>query len=112
VHLAGRLDRATLRSLYHAADVFASASTNEGFGLVYLEAMACSLPVVARPVGVVPELVDEGADVLVAYNVDGFARALETALGHEAPDNERLAERYDWDRVLDRWEAVYREVAP
>lgn len=110
VHVLGHVDREDLRALFHAADAFASASRNEGFGLVFLEAMACGLPVVARPVGVVPELVDEGADVLVAYNVEGFARALETAIGQDAPANRRIAERYRWENVVDRWEAVYREV--
>lgn len=42
--------------LYSACDVFASPSLYESFGLVVLEAMSCGKPVVATPVGVVPEL--------------------------------------------------------
>lgn len=111
VHLLGRVAREDLRALYHAGDAFASASTNEGFGLVYLEAMACGLPVVAREVGVIPELVDAGADVLVADDVTGFARAIESVLGQPSDRNVEVAERYDWEHIVDAWLDVYREVA-
>ena len=42
--------------LYSACDVFTSPSLYESFGLVVLEAMSCGRPVVATPVGIVPEL--------------------------------------------------------
>ena len=38
-----------LAGLYRRAWVYASPSTYEGFGLPYLEAMACGTPVVASP---------------------------------------------------------------
>ena len=41
-----------------AADVFAMASVEEPFGLVYLEAMATGLPVVALDSGGTPEVVE------------------------------------------------------
>jgi glycosyltransferase involved in cell wall biosynthesis len=111
VHLLGRIPREDLRSLYHAADVFASASTNEGFGLVYLEAMACGLPVVAREVGVIPELVDAGAQVLVADDAEGLARSIETLRAGHGEENPSIADRYDWERNVSRFEQLYADVA-
>jgi glycosyltransferase involved in cell wall biosynthesis len=54
-----------LSDLYDRADIFAMTSINlehsvEGFGLVYLEAAAHGLPVVAHDVGGVSEAVLEG----------------------------------------------------
>ncbi len=47
VHFLGALPDAALPALYRSADVFAMPSTGEGFGVVFLEALACGLPVVA-----------------------------------------------------------------
>jgi glycosyltransferase involved in cell wall biosynthesis len=54
-----------LDHVYDRADIFAMTSVNladsiEGFGLVYLEASAHGLPVVAHSVGGVPEAVVDG----------------------------------------------------
>jgi glycosyltransferase involved in cell wall biosynthesis len=45
VRILGHVDG--LRPCYSASDAFVMPSTQEGFGIVYLEAMACGVPVVA-----------------------------------------------------------------
>jgi glycosyltransferase involved in cell wall biosynthesis len=42
----GRVDDADLVEHYRMADVFVMPSTGEGFGIVYLEAMACGIPAI------------------------------------------------------------------
>ncbi|HWA09354.1 MAG TPA: glycosyltransferase family 4 protein [Opitutaceae bacterium] len=59
-----------LSEIYDQADIFAMTSINhgdsvEGFGLVYLEAAAHGLPVVAHTVGGVSEAVDDGVTGLL-----------------------------------------------
>jgi glycosyltransferase involved in cell wall biosynthesis len=49
-----------LAGLYQKAWVYASPSSYEGFGLPYLEAMACGTPVVATPNPGSREVLDEG----------------------------------------------------
>jgi phosphatidylinositol alpha-mannosyltransferase len=49
-----------LAALYRRAWIYASPSTYEGFGLPYLEAMACGTPVVATPNPGSREVLDEG----------------------------------------------------
>jgi phosphatidylinositol alpha-1,6-mannosyltransferase len=49
VTLTGFLDDARLRSVYRSAAVFAMPSRDEGFGLVYLEAMAYGVPCIGSP---------------------------------------------------------------
>ena len=47
VHFFGVVDADALRALYRSADVFAMPSSGEGFGIVFLEAAACGVPVIA-----------------------------------------------------------------
>ncbi len=49
----------------------------EPFGLVMIEAMACGTPVIAYPMGSVPEIVDEGVTGLIVNDIDAGARAVE-----------------------------------
>jgi phosphatidylinositol alpha-1,6-mannosyltransferase len=46
VRFLGAVSAETLPDLYRAADVFVMPSTGEGFGIAYLEAMACGTPAV------------------------------------------------------------------
>ena len=65
VRFLGDVPSARLEEIYAQADIFALTSIDhghsvEGFGLVYLEASAHGLPVVAHRVGGVPEAVLDG----------------------------------------------------
>ena len=57
--------RSDVARLMAAADVFAMPSLEEPFGLVYLEAMAMQLPVVALDSGGTPEVVEHGRSGLL-----------------------------------------------
>lgn len=79
----------TLRALaaeYASAQCFCLPSVQEGFGIVFAEAMAAGLPVVACRAAAVPELVLDGTTgVLVSpRRPEALAAALETLLGDEA----------------------------
>ena len=56
----GRLDDDELKECYRACDVFVLPSAQEGFGLVFLEAMAYAKPVVAADFGGSPFVVRPG----------------------------------------------------
>ena len=58
----GRLSEAELARVYNEAQVLASPSLYEGFGLPAAEAMACGTPVVATTAGAFPEVVADGRD--------------------------------------------------
>ena len=45
--------------VYRESDVFALPSENETFGQVFIEAMACGLPVIGTKVGGIPEIISD-----------------------------------------------------
>lgn len=62
-----------LGDYYQAFDAFALLSVQEGFALVFLEAMFLGLPVVATPVGAVPEVIRHRVNGII---VDGTVEAV------------------------------------
>jgi glycosyltransferase involved in cell wall biosynthesis len=60
VHFLTGLSYAELSACYAAAEVFALPSSGEGFGFVYLEAMARGKPVIGGAHGGAPEVVRDG----------------------------------------------------
>ncbi len=72
--------RADVAALMNAADIFALPTEFESWALVGLEAMACGVPVLAPPVGGIPDYLHDGKNGLTidrnAENVAAKVRAL------------------------------------
>ena len=75
------------RDWLERADVFVHTSRWEGFGIVLLEAMLASLPVVATSVSAVPEIVLDGETGILVR--EGDVEALAAALAELLADRER-----------------------
>ncbi|WP_114577212.1 glycosyltransferase [Saliphagus sp. LR7] len=60
VILPGKVPHDVIDEYYKAADTYVHPSPYEGVPLVILEALSCGLPVVARPAGDIPFIVDGG----------------------------------------------------
>ena len=103
VRFFGNIPDEELSHLYERADIFAMTSVNleqsvEGFGLVYLEAAAHGLPVVAHDVGGVSEAVREGVTGLLVppHRPAQLAAAFEKLI-HDEPLRRKLgAAGRDW----------------
>lgn len=65
VAFLGEIDDAELEDLYHGADLFVLASHYEGYGLVFPEATARGVPILATRTGGIPEAVPAEAAILV-----------------------------------------------
>jgi glycosyltransferase involved in cell wall biosynthesis len=93
VTLLGDVSRAQLAEEYVNADCFCLPTVQEGFGVVFLEAMSAGLPVVACRAAAVPEVVLDGeTGVLVPpRDPEALARALEFLL-LDAPRMRALGE--------------------
>lgn len=115
VSFAGRLERHDdVIGLMKSADVLALPSRREGFGITALEALACGTPVVtiSHPQNAAQELVEDGVtgavcDATPAGVAGGIRRSRD---GLSSRDCVATATEYDWDRIADRLEAIYRDV--
>lgn len=116
VHFAGY--QPNTQAYYAVMDVFALASASEAFGLVLVEAMLASLPVVATRVGGIPSVVSDGetgllvnpgqplalADALLKIQFSSDLRLEMGQKGRARALVEFSAERYvhDVDRLYQR----------
>lgn len=84
--MTGRVPRHLLPNLFSAADLFAFPGVNEGLGMVYLEAQACGLPVVAlRNWGASEAVIHMETGLLApAENPDGFTDGIRVLAQHKA----------------------------
>lgn len=102
VHFLGEVLPDALKWPLSAADVFVLATRNEGWANVFLEAMACGLPVVTTDVGGNREVVcrDELGSVVPFGDAAALQRALDTALAREWDRAAILAyaQANQWDR--------------
>jgi glycosyltransferase involved in cell wall biosynthesis len=112
--VSGRVDDAALAWAYASADVFVLASRYEGYGIVYAEALAHGLPVIACSVGPIPELVGREAAILIQPDhKEGLSAALDLLLGDAAlrarmsrAAHRRVASLPRWDDTVAAFEAV------
>lgn len=93
--------------LVASVDVLLHAGTQETFGLVVLEAMACGTPVVAARAGALAENVPLGCGQLCnPHSPHAMARAVQEVFANDPAALGRLARRHvekhhAWDRVVD-----------
>ena len=70
----GYLDKTHLPAYYATADVFLTGSTVETQGIVLLESLASSLPVIGANAGAIPELIKNGKNGFV-FDPENFEQA-------------------------------------
>jgi len=117
VLFAGRVAQEDIASYYAAADIYVQTPTIDNMPSSILEAFASGLPVVSTEAGGVPAmLTDEVHGLLAPIGDEGRVAAQILRLLEEPTLSRRLTlaardttDALVWDRVRDRWVAVYRE---
>ena len=108
VEFLGKVSRRELADRYRRAAVFCLPSRQEGFGIVFLEAMAHAKPIVAARAAAVPETVADGEVGILAdpNDPDAFAQGLAALLTDQGlrrrlgEAGRRRVEAYRADRVV------------
>lgn len=120
VQVLGAVSDSELNNLYNQADVFVLASLFEGYGMVYAEAMAYGLPIIATSAGAIPDTVPSEAGLLVrAGDVPALTLALKTVI-EDAPYRARLssgalraaAQQPTWDQAAQQFAAALGRLTP
>ncbi|HEX8186138.1 MAG TPA: glycosyltransferase, partial [Blastocatellia bacterium] len=70
VTFAGRLSEMELRELYRRCSLFVMPSEKEGFGIVFLEAMACAKPVIGGAHAGTLSVIDDNETGLLVNRLD------------------------------------------
>ncbi|WP_294254701.1 glycosyltransferase [Propionivibrio sp.] len=106
VRFLGSIASDELPSILSAADVFVLATSNEGWANVFLEAMACGLPVVTTAVGGNQEVVCEaGLGTVVPFgDSEALAKAIKDSFirSWDRAYIRSYAEKNSWDERVTR----------
>ncbi len=116
--LPGRLTRVSvpadrMPALYRSADAFLHLSREESFGNVFVEALACGLPVVGHDSDRLRWIVGDDEYLLDTSDPARVARSLEQALA--APKEQQAkrllrASEFSWAKVAGQYRAFFKEV--
>ena len=92
----------------HEADIFVRPSLSEGQGISFIEAMAAGLPVIATPVGGIPDFLkhEETGLFCEVNSPESIAKQVERLIADEPLRNKIIAnarklveEKYDWNLI-------------
>ena len=114
--VSGGVDDAALSASYAEADLFVLPSRYEGYGIVYAEALAFGLPIVACAAGPVPDLVGQEAAILIRPDdKDALSEALDLLITDptlrarmSAAASHRASRLPRWDDTVTRFEEVLK----
>lgn len=127
VRFTGFVANADLPALFRSADVFVgpsvidSSGDTEGQGVVFLEAMACGVPVIASQVGGIGEVIENGVSGLLvpAGDADQLAAGIRELLNNEdrrkmfsVNGRRRIENHFSWPEVSARFIALYKTLIP
>jgi len=109
VIFAGFVNDEDLPKYYASCDIFASASVLEGFGLIFLEAMALGKPIVAFNLASIPEVVENAGILVNEINHEKFADAIIELLSDEKLYQEKSenalkrAKLFSWEKIAEQF---------
>jgi glycosyltransferase involved in cell wall biosynthesis len=111
----GQVDEAEKFRILHMCDLYVSTSQHEGFGLVFLEAMACGLPIVCYDHGGQTDFLRDGENgfVVPLNRLDLFQEKCRTLIEKSGlrkmigESNQRAVEEYYIDRCAATYEAIF-----
>ncbi len=111
MHISEAPNHRTLGIVSRAKAFLFPLQWDEPFGLAMVEAMACGTPVVAFERGSVPELIADGVSGLIIGSEEEAARALPVAASLDRRAvRSHAEERFTHQRMVDGYEALYREL--
>jgi len=115
----GYVPHAAMPPYLHVSDIFIRPSLSEGLGNSFLEAMAAGIPVIATPVGGIPDFLKDGETGLFCEtgNPRSIAQKVEKLIkDRESRDHivrqaaRMVADRYRWETVAAEMKRIFASV--
>ena len=110
----GGCERDIILSNFWQSDVFILISLAESFGNVFIEAMACGLPIIGPNKGGIPDLVSEENGILVQPdNIQQIKSAILTMKNNKemrirmGKVNSEKAKEYSWGKIALAYKDIY-----
>jgi len=118
VDLPGWISHDDLPEYLNQLRLLVLPSYTEGLPNIMLEAMACGTPVLATPVGAIPDVIIDGKTGFIMENNSPECIAENVKRALDSPDLERIAEagrrfveeNFTFERVVERWKEVLEEI--
>ena len=121
VMFLGQVDHKDLPKYLWMSDIFCRPSLSEGLGNSFLEAMAAGLPVVATPVGGIPDFLEDGKTgwFCKVRDPDSIAEKIKYILDEKNKEEvERVVknakkmveEKYNWDSISVKYKEIFNNL--
>ena len=118
VHFMGHVDEAEKFRLLQISDLYVSTSQHEGFGIVFLEAMICGLPIICYDNGGQTDFLRDGETgyLVPLNNVDLFKSRCELLMANPElrkimrDNNRRLVKDFYIEKCASTYENAFRQV--
>jgi len=115
----GALDQSDIVKWYQKASIFILPSFGEGFPVVTLEALSCETPVIATPVGGIPEVIrnHENGILIPTNDSISLAKAIQfllenkevrTRFGREG--RKRIVKNYSLEAAVEKLRRIYEQL--
>lgn len=97
---------------YASADVFTLPSdSSEAFGIVYIEALASNLPIVATDDKLRREIIGPAGIFVDPTNISRYSAALKLALTSSWDDKpRRQAEKFSWEKIALQYHQLFKSI--
>jgi glycosyltransferase involved in cell wall biosynthesis len=119
VELAGWISHDEVPGYLNQLKLLVLPSYTEGLPNIMLEAMACGTPVLASPVGAIPDFIKDGETGFLMEDNSPECIAANVIRALENPDLQSIAKRsrtlveneFTFDKAVERWEKILEEIS-
>ncbi|MBI2453287.1 glycosyltransferase family 4 protein [Candidatus Peregrinibacteria bacterium] len=119
VEFLGTLKSNQVPELLNRSHIFVRPSRFEGFGMSFIEAMACGVPVITCPVGGIVDFIknDETGIFVPSDQPKSLSEAMEDLMKNEEKRKyltknayELVKKKYCWDKIIEKVESLYYSI--